>query len=281
MADLEQVKTYFKRLYEPGQHFELVAIKGATARRKTFEYAEDSTSVYSAVEQFENLSFNVFASALPLEVQKQGSYDRIWVDRDDVTAPWPFGADPKWEYAAWPKPTTLVQTSSTSEGFRWQAIWKLDELVPEDEARSIIKRLAKIGIADASVHDPRRILRVPGVMNAKRQSVSKLLGSSSDVTSVASFLLPDDIATEGVTLDALMAVNVSAPHQILGEWLNGTDEGDRARKAFVTARFLKSCLVSFDDALAIVNTGAKRATPPLSDSEVIHSVRSAYNRQEN
>jgi len=280
MANLEQVQTYFKRLFEPGQHFELVAIKGATARRKTFEYTGDNSPVYSAVEQFEKLSFNVFASALPIEVQETGSYDRVWADRDDLTAPWPFGADPNWDYAAWPAPTTLVETSSTPEGHRWQAIWKLDETLPEDEARSVIKRLAKIGIADGSVHDPRRILRVPGVMNAKRQSMSKLLQSGDNSTSIESFLLPDDIATEGVTLDALMGVQVSAPHQILGEWLEGTTEGDRARKAFVCARFLKSCLVSFDDALAIVNTGAKRADPPLSDSEVVHSVRSAYNRQD-
>lgn len=281
MADLEQVRRYFGALYLPGQTFELVAVKNGQARRRKFGFPNDLETVLDAIAVFEAAEWNLYASVLPLEVQASEEYDRIWMDRDDPFGPWPFGADPNWDSAAWPEPQVLVRTSEESpNGQRWQAIWKI-EPVSVQEGRSLIKRIAKAGGGDPSVHDPRRVLRIPGVRNAKRGSITRLLATHNGITNPEAFMLPDDIESGGpVSLEALMNADISAPHHVLGEWLQGSDQGDRARKAFVTARFLKSCKVGFEDALAIVNTGAKRATPPLSDDEVVHAVRSAYNRQD-
>jgi hypothetical protein len=276
--DQEQVTRFFGRLYQPGQHFELVAVKDGQARRKTFEWVGQTPVILSALEGFEALGYNLYASVLPLERQEIGGYDRIWIDRDDPSAPWPFGADDNWNYVQWPEPTTLVRTSEAETGFRWQAIWKLDQILPEKEARDTIKRLAQRGVGDTSVHDPRRVFRIPGLMNAKRGSVSRLLSTFPEEVSVATFDLDAGITEAGVTLDHLMQMDLQRPHEVLGEWLAGVSEGDRARKAYVTGRFLKSCGVTFDDALIIVATGARRAEPALSDAEVTHAVRSAYHK---
>lgn len=275
--DVEQVTRFFDRLYLPGQHFELVAVKDGRARRETFEWPASSEKVVSALEVFEGYGFNLYSSALPTEQQETGEYDRVWVDRDDPKAPWPFGADAAWKFNPWPDPTTLVRTSEgETGGARWQAIWRLTEPVEEKQARHIIRKLAERGVGDASVHDPRRVLRIPGLINAKRGSVARLLATSQIETALEAFDLELASQEAGVTLDKLMNMELTRPHEVLGEWLGGVSEGDRARKAYVTARFLKSCGVVFDDAAMLIATGARRSDPPLSDAEVLHACRSAY-----
>jgi hypothetical protein len=276
--DAEQVSRFFGHLYDDGAHFEVVAVLDGRARRNTFAWPKDRETVLEALGAFESRGFNLYSSVLSRETQEAGVYDRIWLDRDDPAAPWPFGADPAWDHPAWPSPTTLVRTSASAEGPRWQAIWRLEEPVPEKGGRDVIRQLAKRGIGDESVHDPRRVLRIPGIINAKRDDVSRLLSSSNDRVAVAQFDLPGLAQAEGVTLDRLMNMDVTRPHEVLGEWLNGVGEGDRARKAYVVGRFLKSCGVGFDDALPILVTGARRCDPPLSDSEVVHALRSAYHK---
>lgn len=275
MADLEQAKLYFAALYDPGQLFELVAIKDGAARRKVFLYPNDIDAVLEAINGFEEAGWNLYASALPLDTQDVGLYDRVWIDRDDPYAPWPFNVNPHWEGEVWPHPTTLVRTSEEPPyGQRWQAIWRLETPVSAQEGRELIKRIAKAGIGDPSVHDPRRVLRIPGVWNAKRGTRTRLLKLNEGMTTIPEeFFLPED---EPMSIDTLLNTEISAPYHVLGEWLEGATEGDRARKAFVVARFLRSCKVAFSDAVAIVNTGAKRSTPPLSDDEVMHAVKSAY-----
>lgn len=278
--DTEQVQAYFKAVYSDGDKFELVAVRDGSARRKTFAYPDDLDTVLTACEAFEKAEFNVYASVLPLRVQESGTYDRIWMDRDDPEGPWPFGADPNWGKPAWPDPTVLVRTSQEpGRGERWQAIWKLAEPMDEDQARHAIKRLAEEGGGDPAVHDPRRVLRIPGIRNAKRDSTTRLLSSRNQPISFGSFLIPDANVGDGLTAEALMHRPVTAPQMVLGEWLDGATEGDRARKAYVTARFLKSCGVGFDDAAALIRVGAHRCDPPLSDEEAIHAVRSAYHQK--
>lgn len=268
----EQIVKYFDRLYDPGDLYELVAIKDGTARRAKFAYQDDNREALEALAEFENLGWNLYTSVLPLQKQQAGVYDRVWLDRDDVTA--------KDLNGDWPTANVHVGTSQTDEGFRWQRIWRLDEELTEDEGRSLIKRLAKAGHGDSAVHDPRRVLRIPGLTNHKRGTPTVLLDyhEFSDYrVSVDMFPVAADPKQE-LTAEGLMNMDVRNPNHVLGEWLTGADEGERARKAYVTARFLKSCGVEYQDALAIVNTGAKRSTPPLRDDEVIHAVESAYGK---
>lgn len=266
--DVEQTHTWLEAVYEDGDRFELVAIKDKRARRKTFTWGLDDNPVLEAIEAFEEHGFDVYASAMPLQAQENGVYDRVWVDQDDLNGPWPWGNDPDLQ---WPKPTTLVKTSEGGGGFRWQAIWKLKESMSEQDGRNIMRRLAKRIGADGKVHDPRRILRVPGVTNAKRGMMSRYLGGYPDPISIEAFNLPKETAVQ-----QLMEAQVSKPHAILGEWLEGFGEGERNQKAYICARFLRSCDVTHDDALAIVAVGARRCTPPMDDQEVYNAVRSAY-----
>lgn len=268
----DQVVAYFDRLYDPGDLFEIVAIKDGKARRAKFAYQDDNAEVLEALAGFDNLGWNLYASVLPMQKQKAKTYDRVWLDRDDVTR--------KDLDDEWPEASLYVKTSDAKEGYRWQRIWRLDTELPEDEARDLIKRIAKAGHGDEAVHDPRRVLRIPGLTNHKRNTPTELLNGRELTYRVS----PDDfpvaprLTAETVTAEALMQAKINDPKHVLGEWLNGAEEGERARKAYVTARFLKSCAVEYEDALAIVNTGAKRSTPPLSDQEVIHAVESAYGR---
>lgn len=269
----DQVVAYFDRLYDPGDLFEIVAIKDGKARRAKFAYQDDNAEVLEALAGFEDLGWNLYASVLPLQKQKAKVYDRVWLDRDDVTV--------KDLDTDWPDANLYVKTSQAKEGYRWQRIWRLDTELPEDEARSLIKRIAKAGHGDEAVHDPRRVLRIPGLTNHKRGTPTELIQASISAdyrVSPERFPVVERLTPETVTVEALMQAKINDPKHVLGEWLRGADEGERARKAYVTARFLKSCAVDYEDALAIVNTGAKRSTPPLSDQEVIHAVESAYGK---
>lgn len=267
--DAEQVTRYFNKLYEDGQSYELVAIQDGKARRKWFQHGVDSP--YDAIAVFEAAEHNIYASAMPRDVQEQSLYDRVWVDQDDVNGPWPWGTDSELQ---WPQPTTLVKTSEEGGGFRWQAIWLLDKPVDETKGRAVMRRLASQIGADKSVHDPRRILRVPGVVNAKRGYPARLMDTHDGLVSLDSFNLPTD-----TLVGRLLSAEVNNPNAILGEWLAGAEEGERNKKAYVCARFLRGCGVVHDDALSIVALGGSRCDPPLPEHEIRNAVRSAYHGQ--
>ena len=238
------------------------------------DFKGDYGHVLDEMERAEEAGYNVYVSVLP--VSHQGHvYDRVWVDQDDPTAPYPFAADERWEGGQWPEPTTLVKTSDAEGGFRWQAIWLLQPgtALSPDEGKAFVKKLAKKAGADESVHDARRVLRVPGILNAKRGSMARLISTSEGHVSTEAFDLPEESYVEG-----LLNMEVNNPQHILGEWLDGAKEGDRNRKAYVTARFLRSCGVSIEDAGPILKLGAMRCDPELPDHELQHALNSAYHR---
>lgn len=277
--DAREVARFLGHLYEENDEFEVAYIQpsttgGGRVARVTRTYGDaEVQTVLDEMERGETNGFNVYVSALPTSRQASRAFDRIWVDQDDPTAPWPFGADPNFDRPAWPKPTTLVKTSEAEGGFRWQAIWTLDEELTEAEAKTAMKRLAALIGADGSVHDARRVLRVPGIVNAKRGMNARLMDTTTGDIRLAAFDLPQESA-----LDALLNTPVNNPAAVLGEWLSGTGEGDRSRKAYVTARFLKSCGVAWEDSAAILKLGAMRCDPVMEDRELEHSLNSAYHR---
>jgi len=269
--DADQARQWFDALYEEeGDAFELVAIKNGRAHRKEYVWGDDDAqySVLDGIEAAEAGGWDIYASVMPLGQQSTGMYDRVWVDQDDLDGPWPWGTDPDLQ---WPKPATLVKTSEEGGSHRWQAVWLLANELEEDEARRTMKRLAKLIGADQKVHDPRRILRVPGVMNAKRGMPASYQGGTPGRIHLDSFNLPTASVLAG-----LMEAQVRAPQAILGEWLAGVQEGERNQKAYIAARFLRSCEVGHDDALAIVAVGARRCDPSMDEQEVYNAVRSAY-----
>lgn len=277
--DKPEARKFLGKLYTEGDLFEVAYIQPAgRVARVTRPYVEtpECGGVIDEMERAEQGGYNVYVSVLPVSRQASRSYDRVWVDQDNPEAPWPFGADPNWERETWPKPTTLVKTSDgEGAGFRWQAIWRLSSDLPEDEARGLMKRLARLAGADGSVHDPRRVLRVPGVFNVKRQSMARLIDTADTRWGVDSFDLP-----EPGLIERLINTPIQNPSHVLGEWLEGVTEGDRARKAYVAARFLKSCAVDINDAASILKLGAIRSNPVLTDEELMHAVKSAYNRKD-
>lgn len=280
--DGREVTRYLKKLYREGETFEVAYIRpvtdpgGAKVARVTRTYHEDAVpSILDEMARGEENGFNVYVSALPRHRQSSGAFDRIWVDQDDPSAPWPFGSSPEFEGTPWPKPTTLVKTSDADGGFRWQGIWILSEEMNHEDAREAMKRLAAMIGADGSVHDARRVLRVPGILNAKRGMNARLMETSEGPVPLSAFELPSES-----TVEKLLALEVNNPKAVLGEWLRGTSEGDRSRKAYVAARFLRSCDVDWADAAGILKLGASRCDPVMEDRELEHALNSAYHRGE-
>lgn len=267
--DAIQVTQWMARLYKPGQTFELVAVKDGLARRKTFTWAT-GLGISSAIQTFEDKGWNVYASAMPLEQQATGTYDRLWVDQDDPKA------NLSGTTSEWPRPNTFVVTSWEPEqslDYRWQGIWKLNTPISAEDAKYYMRIMADQLGADGSVSDARRVLRVPGVINAKRNQLTYSMDAFTvDYPSiVADFNLPTVTPVQ-----KLLTANVRSAQTILGEWLAGFGEGERNQKAYICARFLRSCDVEMDDATAIVAVGARRCNPPMDDQEVVNAVRSAY-----
>lgn len=275
--DSRQTKRFLDRLYDEGDQIEVAFIQpgGKVARRERAYTPEALPSVLDEMERAETAGFNVYVSVLPVAIRKAERYDRVWVDQDDPAAPWPFGADDRWEGASWPMPTTLIKTSDAEGGFRWQAIWRLTKDLDQETGRAVIKRLAARVGGDGSVHDLRRVLRVPGLINAKRGSLARIIDTTTGTISLEAFDLPTETAME-----KLLTMPISNPAAVLGEWLEGVEEGDRSRKAYVCARFLKSCEVLWQDAGAIMQLGASRAIPPFPEHELEHALNSAYHRQD-
>ena len=266
---VDQATSWLDQLYGDGDDFELVAIKDGKAHRKLYTWGVvDGGAVVEAMQKSEAGGWNVYASAMPRQQQLSGQYDRVWIDQDDLDAPYPWGTDPDLQ---WPLPSTLVKTSEEGGSFRWQAIWLLDELMEEDAARGLMRRLSVLIGADTKVSDPRRILRVPGLINAKRGVPARYMSGHAERTSIKSFNLP----AESIVAN-LMEAQVRSPAAILGEWLDGFGEGERNAKAYICARFLRSCGVSHDDALSIVALGGSRCQPAMDEQEIYNAVRSAY-----
>lgn len=265
MNQQEQLEDYVRSLYQPKDVVEVVGIKpGENVRRGTRTIGDDVDLLLKQLRAFEAKGYNVYMSALPRAIQATKMHDRIWVDQDDPNQTLPSDL---------PTPNTLVSTSLEGRGYRWQAIWLLEEAITADRAKQVMKQLADRLGADGSVHDSRRILRIPGFVNAKRGMPAVLLSSHSQPVSLDLFDLPE----VDTPLAAMMNTTVNNPSAVLGEWLSGISEGERNRVSYVCARFLKSCGVPEGDALSIVALGASRCEPPLMDSEVRNSVRSAYN----
>ena len=275
--DKRETDRFLNRIYNPSDEFEVLYRHddGTVARKKRFMPSDpdEMLTLLDEFERAEDSGYNVYVSAMPTHVREAGTYDRIWVDQDDVAGPWPFGADPNFDGAQWPPPTTLVKTSEADGGFRYQAIWLLTEPIEKERARIVMKQLARRIGADETVHDARRVLRLPGVMNAKRGTAARLMDTNDGTITPSAFYLPEDTA-----MDRLLNTDVQNPNHILGEWLAGAEEGDRNRKAYVTARFLKGCGVDYTDAAAIVQLGALRSSPPLAEHEAQHALDSAYHR---
>lgn len=274
--DKREAKRYLAKLYGAGDAFEVLYLnaEGRVARKQhTLTGPEIIEEFIEEVERAEGAGFNVYVSAIPLNKQGE-TYDRIWVDQDDPEGVWPFAANE----IVWPKPSTLVKTSDAVGGYRWQAIWLLKEPIEAKEARRAMKHLAKLIGADEGVHDARRVLRLPGVMNVKRASQARLL-DSGDAIEYAAFGIPAADTTAGV-LDSLLNADVQNPNHVLGEFLDGVSEGERNRKAYMAARHLKNAAVQYMDAAAIMKLGAGRCEPPLDDRELEAALDSAYHRSD-
>lgn len=267
--DTRETERFLNRVYEEGDRFEvLYRDNDGVVARKEMAY-DPSGPFLDEVQRAENGGFNVYVSAMPLDVQATGQYDRIWVDQDDCDAAWPFGSGE----VNWPQPTTLVKTSDGIGGFRWQAIWLLDRDIDTEKARSAMKRLSKLIGADEGVHDSRRVLRLAGVMNAKRGSQARLMETTEGRISISGFDLPNETA-----LTKLLTAEIQNPNHVLGEFLEGVSEGDRNRSAYMAARHLKNAAVQYNDAAAFLKLGAGRCDPPMDDRELEHALDSAYHR---
>lgn len=270
--DTREVERYLARLYAAGDEFEVLYTQpdGQVARKShRMNGAETVPEVLDEMQRAEAAGFNVYTSAMPRNVQASGKYDRIWVDQDDPSAVYPFAANE----VKWPEPTTLVKTSDAPGGFRWQAIWVLTEPIDAALAKHAMKALSQEIGADETVHDARRVLRVPGLMNVKRGSAARLLGSNATQIPFSLFQIEEPTA-----LAQLLNADVQNPNHVLGEFLDGVQEGDRNRKAYMAARHLYKSAVGFEDAGAILKLGASRCEPPMSDRELEHALASAYHR---
>ena len=270
-----QVRSWCEILFGPGDQFEALFLPAHAANgpdrrpwRGWRRWPDDMGWLESACGRAEEAGYDCYASVVPKSLQQTGRVDRLWVDQDD-----PSGSA-LWTLVGWPDPSLWVQTSATDEGFRWQAVWMLDRKIPHSLARRLMRKMAKRIGADTTVHDIRRVLRLPGLTHQKRGGRAKLMGTiPSQRVSPDAFGIT---ANEEPTLGEMLQEQVLSPRHILGEWLGGVPEGGRATKAFLTARFLSSCQVSAFDASQLLKLGASRCSPPFNEKETMRALRSAY-----
>lgn len=217
----------------------------------------------------------------------------LFVDFDGIG---PDAARDRWHDAGLPMPTLTI-----ASGHGVHAYWRLTKPITDMALWSVLqKRLIALLGSDSAIHDPARIMRLPGFINHKRP--------------VATCRIIDDDQTRIYNLKTLMPLlysvftesdykvqyqrgcnntgqlkkpfhsNISAVKvaKLTADKWPGVTKGQRNCKAFQRAAFLvKNLALSEKQAWPILREWNHKNIPPLPERELSRTLRNAgiYGRQ--
>ena len=292
--DTKAIQTFVDVVYDPDDIVELRAIyktpkvkRAATSRCIARNLATDK-SVLSWIENFNNAGFGIYAVASamrrPKNASKAGS-DKDWigshvlyVDWDDI---YPEDVEPRIEYAGLPQPTMVI---ASGRDVGMHAYWRFDELIDDpDEFRALQKTLIEKLNSDKAIHNPSRVMRLPGTRNVKYDGEPECRIISTGARFASWHRLGIEMKIQPtVEIDESKMVDTDRfgwenLHTNTKRFLEqGAHEGNRASELFRAACDMAGNRIGFDEAHnALYEAGSGCG---LSGSEILGHVKSAYSQ---
>jgi hypothetical protein len=211
----------------------------------------------------------------------------LFVDFDGITA---GEARDRWHNAGLPTPTITI-----ASGHGVHAYWRLSEPVHDmDLWSNLQKRLIALLGSDAAIHDPARIMRLPGFTNHK-EPVAKCWIIDDDQTRIYDFNFLMPLLYSAITESDYMAQYQSARSNktqskklfhnninalkvaklTVAKW-PGVTKGGRNCKAFQNAAYLlKNLGLTGEQAWSILQQWNRRNRPPMPEYELHQALRNA------
>lgn len=285
----DHITEYVGLVFEPGDLVEVRALRPGGKAASEFASADELKAEHSGIrlwiESKIGEAWNVYVGANP-RTRKGGKSAGdvavarcLFADFDNCT---PRQAMAAIQAAKLPNPTLLINSGGGVHAY-WRLLQAITNLALWTGYQ---KRIIALLGSDNVIHDPPRIMRLPGTPNQKRDPVvvCEVVGGTKQAVSL------DDMGIQPVTEGerTLDAGAVPAASAVGDEWkrslskasmsflLGGAVEGERNSRLFRTACDAAGCGASFEAALAAVLRPARECG--LEDWEIEQAVRSAYNR---
>jgi hypothetical protein len=212
----------------------------------------------------------------------------LFVDFDGIGL---YAAQDKWHNAGLPTPTLTI-----ASGHGVHAYWRLSEPILDMELWSKLqKRLIAILGSDAAIHDPARLMRLPGFINHKEPvAVCQIIDADQARIYDLNFLI--SLMYSAITESDYVAQYQAAGYSIkqsknqfngnisaikiakltAAKW-SGVSKGGRNCKAFQNAAYLtKNLGLTEEQAWPILQQWNRKNRPPLPAWELHQALRNAH-----
>lgn len=282
----QDATTFIRTLFLPDDLVEIRAFATGGNAVREWCRAKDfgSPGIAALVERLRASCANVYVGANPRSRQGGKAEDVamarcLFVDFDGCTVD-QVRAELAKHAGKIPPPTLLVDS-----GHGAHAWWLLAEPITDMRAwTGYQKALIRVFESDPAIHDPPRIMRLPGTCNFKDDPPREcsIVGGTMQPVALAAF------AIEPATDSARRAVTPPRTPGVAGDWkrglcrdtldymVNGASDGERNRRLFAAACDAAGCGATFGEALNELGGIAERGG--LDGEEVEQAVRSAFGK---
>jgi len=286
----DQLTRYTNCVFEP---VDTVEVRRLPFGISTWHQAGELAKVAESLAQDNQHGQHIYVGANPRRVKggtkgKDVAYARcLFVDFDGIDTD---AAKDRWCNAGLPTPTMTI-----ASGHGIHAYWRLSEPVHDmDLWSNLQKRLIALLGSDAAIHDPARIMRLPGFTNHKKP-VADCWIINDDPTRIydLNFLMPlmYSVITESDYMTQYKVANnnktqskrlfqdnrsaVKIAKLTAAKW-PGVTKGGRNCKAFQNAAYLlKNLGLTGAQAWLILQQWNRRNRPPMPEYELHQALRNA------
>lgn len=274
---MEPLASFAACLWEPD---DLIEVRCLPSRKSFWWRAADLSAHEPELREMESRGENIYAGANPRKAHGCRDADGValarcvFVDFDNCSIE---EAGRKLQDAGLPAPTLILFS-----GGGVHAYWRLDGPIADfgDWTRRQLGLIAALG-SDGKIHDPPRIMRLPGFRNHKREAQARIVGCWPERQYAAVEFRPADRVVESAHTAPMIAAGAEKRPENVGrltmEFLTfGAPEGERNQRAFMSACELYGNGFDQSEAERLVLEGARRCGLPEEEAKI--AVASAYKK---
>jgi hypothetical protein len=285
----EELAHYTACVFEPT---DIVEIRRLPSGKSTWHQAGELAKVTESLVQENQRGQHIYVGANSRRVRggtrsKDVACARcLFVDFDEIN---PDEAGDRWHNAGLPTPTITI-----ASGHGVHAYWRLVEPIADMALWSKLqKKLIALLDSDAAIHDPARIMRLPGFTNHKEpvaacriidddkaricdlKSLMPLLNSVVTESERRNFQAADNSATQPKQQFHNNISVIKIAEIIAAKW-PAVSRGGRNSKAFQNAAYLlKNLGLTEEQAWPILQQWNRKNRPPLPERELRQALRNA------
>lgn len=274
---MESLATFAACLWEPD---DLIEVRCLPSKKSFWWKAGELARHEADLREMESRGENIYAGANPR--RNRGDRDGagvaparcVFVDFDNCSIE---EAGRRIQEAGLPAPTLILFS-----GGGVHAYWRLDGPIADfgDWTRRQLGLIAALG-SDGKIHDPPRIMRLPGFRNHKREAQARIVGCWPERQYAAVEFRPADRVVESAHTAPMIAAGAEKRPENVGRLTRdflafGAPEGERNQRAYMAACELQGNGYAEPEAMEMVRTAAVRCGLP--EDEAIAAVKSAFKK---